>query len=127
MNRRKGRVDLKKVDAQTDDDIQAQIDDDPDLAPLADEDWFRSAAVFTLPEKIDVKAIREKTGLSQSEFAALIGAQLRTLQGWEAGRQPGGSSCILLRMVDVDPTIIARTLEKWKANRQQKEIETVER
>ena len=125
MKRRKGRIDLKKVAAQTDDVIQAQIDSDPDLAPLADDDWFRSADVFTLPEKIDVKAIRERTGLSQAEFAALIGAHQRTLEGWEAGRQPGGSWHILLRMVDVDPTIIVRTLEKWKATRQ--ETETVER
>jgi putative transcriptional regulator len=35
---------------------------------------------------------RKQTGLSQSQFAALIGVSVRTLQGWEQGRkQPSGS------------------------------------
>ncbi|EOA5676690.1 helix-turn-helix domain-containing protein, partial [Pseudomonas aeruginosa] len=29
---------------------------------------------------------RKKTGLSQSQFAALMGVSVRTLQGWEQGR-----------------------------------------
>src|SRR3989344_2777516 len=34
----------------------------------------------------NVRAIRRKSGLSQSQFAALIGVNLRTLQNWEQGR-----------------------------------------
>ena len=30
---------------------------------------------------------RKKTGLSQSQFAALMGVSVRTLQGWEQGRK----------------------------------------
>ena len=36
---------------------------------------------------------RERTGLSQSQFATLLGVFVRTLQGWEQGRkQPSGAA-----------------------------------
>jgi len=36
------------------------------------------------PEKL--KKIREGWGMTQAEFAELLGANLRTYQGWESGR-----------------------------------------
>ena len=41
--------------------------------------------VFTV-KLPDVKAVREKTGLSQSVFAAMIGVKVKTLQNWEQHR-----------------------------------------
>ncbi len=37
----------------------------------------------------DVKAIRETTGLSQSQFALMIGVKLKTLQNAELGAKAG--------------------------------------
>lgn len=38
-----------------------------------------------------VSSVREKTGLSQLKFAALLGVSVRTLQAWEQGRRaPSG-------------------------------------
>lgn len=34
-----------------------------------------------------IKELRERTGLSQSKFAARYGIPVRTLQGWEIGKR----------------------------------------
>ena len=52
----------------------------------------------------DVASIREKTGLSQSRFAALLGVSVRTLQDWEQGRRaPSGAARPLVRVADRHP------------------------
>ena len=45
----------------------------------------------------DVGKTREKTGLTQSRFAELLGVSVRTLQDWEQGRRaPSGAARTLL-------------------------------
>jgi putative transcriptional regulator len=52
----------------------------------------------------DVSTIREKTGLSQSRFAELLGVSVRTLQDWEQGRRaPSGAARTLLLVADRNP------------------------
>ena len=59
----------------------------------------------------DVKAIRERLGLSQSRFAAMIGVSSRTLQNWEQGRRaPDGPAKALLRVVDHQPQAVLLAL-----------------
>jgi putative transcriptional regulator len=57
--------------------------------------------VTTIPS---VSSVREKTGLSQGEFARLLGVSVRTLQEWEQGRRaPSGAACTLLMIAAKNP------------------------
>jgi putative transcriptional regulator len=52
----------------------------------------------------DVRAIRKAADISQSQFARLVGVNLRTLQNWEQGRtRPTGPARALLKIVASDP------------------------
>lgn len=51
-----------------------------------------------------IAEIREKTGLSQARFAALLGVSVRTLQDWEQGRRaPSGAARTLLLIAHKNP------------------------
>lgn len=55
----------------------------------------------------DVARIREKTGLSQARFSALLGVSTRTLQDWEQGRRaPSGAARTLLLIADRNPAAL---------------------
>jgi putative transcriptional regulator len=62
-------------------------------------------------EQSDIKAIREQTGLSQSDFAKLMHVSVKTLQNWEQNRrQPTGPACVLLKLVQAQPQMVLHTL-----------------
>jgi len=55
----------------------------------------------------DIKEVREKTGLTQAEFAARLHISARTLQNWEQGRRyPTDPTATLIRILDAHPTLI---------------------
>ena len=64
-----------------------------------------------VPEEVDVKAIREKIALSQSEFAKLFGLSKRTLEHWEHGRRvPSGPARAFLMVISREPDAVRRAL-----------------
>jgi putative transcriptional regulator len=60
-----------------------------------------------------VKAVREKTSLSQSEFAHLIGVSVKTLQNWEQDRRrPTGPAVALLRIIGQEPKLAIEAIHR---------------
>lgn len=54
-----------------------------------------------------VVSARMKSGLSQSEFAKLLGVSVRTLQDWEQGRrEPSGAAKTLIAIAEQRPEIL---------------------
>jgi putative transcriptional regulator len=72
-----------------------------------------AAAVVHKPREIDVKAIREKTGMSEQGFCAAFRISLGTLRHWEQGlRAPHGPARTLLLVVDHDPMAVIRAIHE---------------
>ncbi len=66
--------------------------------------------VFT-HEEVDVKAVRQQLGLSQSRFAAMLGISVGTLRNWEQKRRrPEGPARALLRVAAKHPGAVIDAL-----------------
>jgi putative transcriptional regulator len=61
----------------------------------------------------NTRAVREQLGLTQTQFAALIGISPRTLQNWEQGhRHPEGTARALPRVAQCHPQMVLETLHR---------------
>ena len=59
----------------------------------------------------DIRETRRKLGVSQSQFALLIGVSVSTLQNWEQGRRrPDGPARALLKIADTNPKALLEAL-----------------
>jgi putative transcriptional regulator len=60
---------------------------------------------------VDVRNVREKLNLSQSEFAARFGFSPACIRNWEQGRnRPAGAARILLAVIDRNPSAVEEAL-----------------
>lgn len=67
----------------------------------------RRAARTTAVVLTRASEARSRVGLSQSEFAKLLGVSVRTLQDWEQGRrEPTGAAQTLLRVAEQHPRML---------------------
>ena len=70
-----------------------------------------SETVYHVPPETDARALRETLRLSQTEFAALFGFNVRSLQDWEQGRRrPEIPIRAYLAVIQRDPQAVIRAL-----------------
>ena len=64
-----------------------------------------------VPKDVDVKAIRERLGYSQEEFAIRFGFSIGTLRHWEQGRRnPEGPARAYLKVIRHEVHAVERAL-----------------
>ena len=91
-------TDWDRIAALTDDDIRKAVAEDPDAVLI--EDVRGQWRVKTPAPEVDVRAVRERTGLSQAAFADRYGFSKRAVQNWEQGRRkPDRAARILLWLI----------------------------
>jgi len=65
----------------------------------------------TTVELSEVAEARHKSGLSQAQFAEVLGISKRTLQEWEQGRRsPSGAAQALIRIAKRHPEVVREAL-----------------
>ena len=63
-----------------------------------------------------VTIARMKSGLSQADFANLLGVSIRTLQDWEQGRrQPSGAARTLISIAEQQPKVLKQVFKNLES------------
>ena len=92
-------------DALTEEDIERLAREDPDNPPSTEEELARGVAAR------DVRLAREKTGLSQSQFAKRYRINLARLRDLEQGRtMPDSAFLAYIRVIHREPEAVDRAL-----------------
>ena len=64
-----------------------------------------------VPEKVNVKAIRNRLGMTQAKFSLTFGFSLDTIKHWEGGRRtPEAPARTLLTVIDKNPIAVLEAL-----------------
>jgi putative transcriptional regulator len=98
---------LARLDAMTDEAIEAAARSDPDAQPLTKEELRQ------LQRVPNPKAIREHLHLTQQQFAETFGLSLGTVRDWEQGRfEPDQAAKTLLKVIACNPEAVKQALER---------------
>ncbi len=91
----------KLLDRDAKRDIGAEL-----LASVLEMKAGKTGRIHRIPLS-EVTQARAKSGLSQSQFARVLGVSMRTLQEWEQGRRkPSGAARALLTIAAKRPDVI---------------------
>ena len=73
----------------------------------------KSGVAEHVAKPLNVRAIREKVGMSQQRFCATFGISLGTLRHWEQGlRSPRGAARVLLKVVERNPQAVIQAINE---------------
>jgi len=65
-----------------------------------------------VPQEVDVKAIRNRLGMTQAKFSDTFGFSLDAIKHWEGGRRiPEASARTLLTVIDRNPAAVLTALK----------------
>ena len=96
-----------RLEAMTEEEIEANALSDPDNPPLTPEELAR---MRPLPNP---RRISERLKLTQEEFSDRFEVPLGTLRDWEQGvSMPDRAARTLLRVIDKDPAAVVNALAK---------------
>lgn len=99
----------RAFDAITDADIERAAAEDPDAALLDDEQLDRMAASRL------VRQTRERTGLSQNQFAKRFHIHPSRVKDWEQGRyRPDAMARAYLKIIREAPDMVLKLLDAPK-------------
>jgi len=105
MRARYGGLTEDELDAIA--DAQAAEDGDASTA----EELARAKWVYPSPSPTDLRALRDRLGLSQAVFARRFGFSVDAIRRYEQGsRIPSGPAAVLLRVIVADPDAVSRAL-----------------
>ena len=107
-------VDWAKAAATSDEAANRHAREDGTTAP-SNRSWAKMVkdgrVSMVPPTTVDVRAVREKIGLSQAEFAGRFGFTVAAVRQWEQGRRlPQGPARILLTVIAREPRAVERAL-----------------
>jgi putative transcriptional regulator len=100
----------KKVKNRLADDLRASLDELRDFVA-----GKKTGAVVhrIFPSQSDAREARHKLGLSQREFASLVGTAVGTVRKWELGtRRPSGAARTLIEVIKNEPKAVRRAIAK---------------
>ena len=101
----RGETDWARVNAMTDDEVLAAALSDPDAQPLDPE------ALAKMRRISPVKALRQRLGMTQAEFAEAFRLPISTLRDWEQRRStPDAPARALLQAIEREPDTMRRLL-----------------
>lgn len=98
-------TDYARLDAMTEEEIEANALSDPDNRPLSDEELAKFHLAY------DPQRVREKLQMTQKQFAAEFRIPLSTLRDWEQGvSAPDIAALTYLRDIARNPQAVLDAL-----------------